>query len=66
MERESQTPSSCGLWESSPGLAVSEGVERPAQAAQAWDAVGVDRLVEPGWIAGRHQKCNADKIYITC
>jgi hypothetical protein len=35
-------------------------------ALEAWAADGVDRLVEPGWIAGRHQKCEADKIYITC
>lgn len=42
---------------------ASRGVDLPVMRGTL---KGVDRLAEPRWIAGRHQKCDADKIYITC
>lgn len=41
---------------------ASQGADRPEMRGPL---TGADRLVEPRWIAGRHQKCDADKIYIT-
>lgn len=42
---------------------ASRGVDLPVMRGTL---KSVDRLAEPRWIAGRHQKCDADKIYITC
>lgn len=60
-ERKFALPGALGrrAW---PGRA-SGGVDMPVMRGML---KGVDRLMEPRWIAGRHQKCDADKIYITC
>lgn len=61
---ERENVRSSGPWGGRPRHSrASQGVDMPVMRGTL---KGVDRLVEPRWIAGRHRKCDADKIYITC